>query len=99
MNRIKEHPIISIKKGRGIPFTFNGKEYLGKEGDTIAAALIANGIRYFRTTRKLKEKRGLFCGIGQCTDCSVTVDGVPNIRSCVTLLEPYQNIRREETGE
>ena len=27
---------------------------------------------------------GVFCGIGRCTDCAMTVDGIPNVRTCVT---------------
>lgn len=95
MNRIQEHPILEFNQGKEIPFTFNGLKYLGQEGDTIAGALIANGIKYFRITRKNKEKRALFCGIGQCTDCSVIVNGVPNIKSCVTKLEANQKIERQ----
>ena len=99
MNRIEEHPILKFKKGREIPFTFNGIELKGQEGDTIAAALIANGVKYFRITKKNKEKRGLFCGIGQCTACCVIVDGVPNIKSCITKLEASQNIKTQGQGE
>jgi hypothetical protein len=87
MNRIKEHPIIDFKKEEEIPFKYNGVDLLGREGDTIAGALIANGVKYFRITTRHKEKRSLFCGIGQCTDCSVNVNGIPNVKSCVTKLE------------
>lgn len=99
MYRIEEHPIIDFEKRGEIPFTFNGVELFGREGDTIAAALIANGVKYFRITNKHKEKRSLFCGIGQCTDCSVIVDGVPNIKSCVTELKANQNIKTQGLGE
>ncbi|WP_418606078.1 (2Fe-2S)-binding protein [Georgenia sp. SUBG003] len=30
--------------------------------------------------------RGIFCGIGICHDCLVTVDGVPNQRACLVPL-------------
>jgi aerobic-type carbon monoxide dehydrogenase small subunit (CoxS/CutS family) len=45
---------------------------------------LAHGRRIFRYTKKHHETRGLFCGIGQCTDCVMEVDGVPNVRTCVT---------------
>ncbi|MHB8947330.1 MAG: (2Fe-2S)-binding protein, partial [Bacillota bacterium] len=38
--------------------------------------------------------RGLFCAIGRCTDCVMTVDGVPNVRTCVT---PVREGLRVET--
>lgn len=99
MNRIEEHPIIEFKKREEISFKFNGVELIGQEGDTIAGALIANGVKCFRITNKNQEKRSLFCGIGQCTDCSVIVDGVPNIKSCVTKLEANMNIIMQGKGD
>jgi predicted molibdopterin-dependent oxidoreductase YjgC len=53
----------------------------------IAAALLAAGIRVHRYTTKRREPRGIFCGIGQCTDCVMVVNGVPNVRTCVTQVE------------
>jgi aerobic-type carbon monoxide dehydrogenase small subunit (CoxS/CutS family) len=50
----------------------------------IIAALIANGIRINRYTLKKKEPRGIFCGIGQCTDCVMVVNGRINVRTCIT---------------
>ena len=85
--KIKEHPIVSYPPSREVTFTFDGRELRGREGEPIAAALIDNGIRIFRYTEKLKEPRSLFCGIGQCNDCVVVVNGRPNVRSCVTPLE------------
>ena len=43
---------------------------------------------------KSGEARGYFCGMGVCQDCLVTVDGVPNVRACVT---PVRDRLRVET--
>ena len=43
-----------------------------------------NGIMVHRHTAKLHEPRGIYCGIGQCTDCVMTVNGKPNVRTCIT---------------
>ena len=56
-------------------------------GQPIAAALLDNGISVFRHTHKTGRPRSLFCGIGQCSDCVVVVNGTPNVRSCTTPLE------------
>lgn len=53
-------------------------------GQSVGAALTAAGIRSWRTTRAGGRPRGLFCGIGVCFDCLVTVDGRPNQRACLT---------------
>ena len=65
------------------------------EGEPIAAALMANGIRVFRKTRKRGEPRGVFCAIGRCTDCIMTVDGVPNVRTCMVLVKEGMQIKSE----
>ena len=41
----------------------------------------------YRYTHKKREPRGIFCGIGQCTDCVMKVNGVPNVRTCITPVE------------
>lgn len=93
MNRIQEHPILDIPECAELTFYYNGQPMTAREGDTIAAALTDNGIRVFRFTAKRKEPRGLYCAIGQCTDCVMVVDGQPNVRTCVTLVK--ENMRVE----
>ena len=43
--RITEHPILSFDRGKEIHFTFNGQPMTGYEGETIAAALHAAGVK------------------------------------------------------
>jgi aerobic-type carbon monoxide dehydrogenase small subunit (CoxS/CutS family) len=66
-----------------ITFTFNGQEVSCETGQSIAAALIAEGNRELRSTRFGGKPRSIFCGIGVCFDCVVVIDGVANQRSCV----------------
>jgi aerobic-type carbon monoxide dehydrogenase small subunit (CoxS/CutS family) len=66
-----------------ITFTFNGREVSCEAGQSIAAALIADGKRALRSTRFGDKPRSIFCGIGVCFDCVVVIDGVANQRSCV----------------
>ena len=86
MRRITEHPILTFKQGRKITFTFDGKAIEGREGDTIASALQAAGIRVYRESIEMHRPRGFFCAIGRCANCSMIVDGVPNTKVCVTRL-------------
>ncbi len=95
MNRVTEHPILDIQEKASITFYYNGQPMEAKEGDTIAAALIANGIRVFRETQKRHEPRGLFCAIGQCTDCVMVVNGKPNVRTCVTLVQENMQVEKQ----
>lgn len=64
-------------------FRFDGSPVPIRSGDTIAAALARAGIATQRITRA-GEDRGLFCGIGLCHDCLVTVDGRAGQRACMT---------------
>lgn len=66
----------------GGEFSFDGRPVRFDPGQTVGAALMAAGIRSWRTTRVHGRPRGLFCGIGICFDCLVTVDGRPNERAC-----------------
>lgn len=76
-----------------IIFSFNGETIEGREGETIAAALIGRGQRVLRETRFNRAPRSIFCGIGVCFDCVVTVDGVSNQRSC--LIEISEGMKVE----
>lgn len=83
--RVINHPILGDLLGsRKVTILVDGKEIIAFEGEPIAAALAAAGIRVHRYTAQRSDPRGVFCGIGQCTDCAMKVNGVPNIRTCIT---------------
>lgn len=67
-------------------------------GQTVAAVLLAQGIRQFRHTDRRGEPRGVFCGMGVCYECLVTVDGVPNVRACMTVVAPGMIVETGQTG-
>ena len=77
-----------------VSFTFEGRELTGRRGESLAAALMAAGIRSLRTTRTGAE-RGIFCGMGVCQDCLVEVDGQSNRRACMVKLDRSMTVRRE----
>ncbi len=68
----------------GVRIFVGGKPIAARDGDSIAAALIASGRRSTRLTPGRGEPRGYFCGMGICHDCLVTADSVPNVRACMT---------------
>ena len=49
-----------INRNKKISFTFNGKKYFGYEGDTLASALIANGVHLVGRSFKYHRPRGFF---------------------------------------
>ncbi len=52
-----------INKNKKISFKFNGKKYYGYQGDTLASALLANGIHLVGRSFKYHRPRG-FLGVG-----------------------------------
>lgn len=84
--RILKHPILDFPIKKTIHFKFNGIEYEGLEGDTIASALYANGIKKLSESIEHHRARGLYCAIGNCSSCYMIVDHVPNVKTCVTPL-------------
>jgi predicted molibdopterin-dependent oxidoreductase YjgC len=69
-------------------FTMDGRDVPYREGQSVAAALVGTGQSAWRTTRVAGRPRGLFCGIGTCYDCLVTIDGWPNQRACLVVARP-----------
>ncbi len=82
-NRITRHPILEILEAKTIEFSWNGSPLQAKEGETIASALIANGIDIFGHHPKDNLPQGLFCANGQCSQCLVLVNGKP-VKACMT---------------
>ena len=86
--RVHSHPILKFEEKENIEFIFEGKKAIGKKGDTIASALVNMDVSVFSLSIKLKRPRGFYCAIGNCSSCKMIVDGVPNVKTCMTKLTP-----------
>ena len=53
------------------------------------------GVRVFRHTAREDHPRGIFCAIGRCTDCAMTVNGVPGVRTCITRVEEGMRVETQ----
>ncbi|MEA2021458.1 MAG: (2Fe-2S)-binding protein [Candidatus Caldatribacteriota bacterium] len=94
--RIKEHPILEFAKKRKVKFTLDGNEMEGNMGEPIAAALVAAGVEVLSRSIKYHRPRGFFCAIGKCSSCLMKVNGIPNVRTCVTELEEGMRIETQK---
>lgn len=81
-----------------VAFHFNGEAMSAKAGDTVAAALLCNGVTAFRTTAVNGVLRGPFCMMGTCFDCLVEIDGEQNRQACQTLLIEGMQVRMQDGG-
>jgi sarcosine oxidase subunit alpha len=83
-----------IDRSRPIAFRFNGRALTGFAGDTLASALLANGVRLVGRSFKLHRPRGIFsCGIEEPTglvDVGEGASRTPNLRA--TLLELHEGL-------
>jgi len=73
--------------GEKFEIKIDGIRIAARKGQTIAEALLASGLRVFRRTKQ-NAPRGVYCGIGICFECRMIVNGIPNVRTCMTPAEP-----------
>ncbi|MFB6291017.1 MAG: FAD-dependent oxidoreductase [Candidatus Bipolaricaulia bacterium] len=94
--RIDEHPILSFPEPENISFTYQEREITAQKGETIAAALHNQGITELSRSGDRKRSRGLFCAIGKCSSCLMKVDGVPNVRTCITMAREGMEVEKQK---
>jgi thioredoxin reductase len=80
--------------GEPVSFTCDGVTVKGLAGETVAASLTAAGLGVFHPNG-CATPRGVFCGMGVCRECLVSVDSQPNQRACMTRLEGGMQIERQ----
>ena len=85
---------VGVQRGRRLEFEVDGEPVVAFEGETVAAALLAHGIRILRTTAA-GETRGLFCGTGVCYDCLMVIDGRPSRRACMEPARDGMEVRTQ----
>ncbi|MDX9826763.1 MAG: FAD-dependent oxidoreductase [Spirochaetia bacterium] len=93
MPRIMSHPVLAMPEGRKtVSFLFNGEPAEGYEGEALSSSLMALGKSSFSLHPKDGAPQGLFCANGQCSQCTVLIDGIPG-KSCLTPLMEGMDVR------
>jgi NADPH-dependent 2,4-dienoyl-CoA reductase/sulfur reductase-like enzyme/ferredoxin len=94
MHRITHHPILKIENNpKIINFSFNGEQLTGIENEPVSSALFANGIKEFSIHQVENAPQGIFCANGQCSHCTLIINGMP-LKSCVTPLKEGMDVRK-----
>jgi len=93
--RICRHPVLPVPDGRWVRFTFNGRDMMGSEGEMVSSAVFAGGERIFGHHHKDGGAQGLFCANGQCSQCTLIIDGIP-LKSCIVPLAEGMEVRTVE---
>ncbi len=86
---------LNHRDGRTVTFSFQGKTVEAREGDTVAAALLAAQVPTFRETPVAGSPRGPYCMMGVCFDCLLTIDGEANRQGCLTLVADGMTVERQ----
>ena len=96
--RLTSHPVFndSIENRKTVTITVDGRSLDVVEGEILAAALWVNGYISLGHNPADGAPRGIYCGIGHCYECRVTVDGFEDVRSC---LIPVKDGMRVQTGK
>jgi len=91
-HRIHEHPILPGPEPADVAFSWRGQAFLARQGETIASALFANGVRTFGHHPKDGAPQGIFCANGQCAQCAVVADGLP-VKSCMVVVRAGMDVQ------
>jgi len=82
---------------KDVTFIFDGQQFKARQGDNLAAALIAAGVVSIRTTPVSGEPRGPFCMMGACYDCLVEING-ETVQACMTSVIAGLQVQRVTGG-
>jgi hypothetical protein len=93
--RIAAHPYLPPREPRRVTFAFEGREIEAREGESVAAALLAAGVTTLGRSFKYHRPRGYLCGRGWCPTCSMRVDGLPGVRTCVIPVREGMVVERD----
>jgi sarcosine oxidase, subunit alpha len=93
--RLPAQPGEHLNREREVTFSFCGKPIRAFEGDTFGSALFASGQRVFSRSFKYHRPRGLLCCSGNCPNCMMNVDGVPNVRICAEPVREGASVRQQ----
>lgn len=89
----------AVRRGKSISLIIDGRTISAYEGELVSTVLLAEGIRTFSHKLKTGKPAGVYCGMGVCYECLVTINGVPNLRACQTpaadqmVIETHSQVR------
>jgi predicted molibdopterin-dependent oxidoreductase YjgC len=86
---------MSDKHAGRIKIKVDGETIVAEEGQTVAGALVAAGVWNFGYSPTRHTARGPFCGMGICFECELKVNGKPNVRACISQVEPRMVIQTQ----
>lgn len=85
--------------GRGtVTLTINGVDHEVPENVSVAYALLHCGVKNVRVVDRQETDSGVFCGMGSCFECVLTIDGVTSERSCIAVVRDGMRVTVHNGG-
>lgn len=78
-----------------ITIDVDGETVPAREGEPLAAALLAAGEPLFSRSAKYHRPRGPYCFSGGCSNCLMQVDGIPNVPTCRVPARAGMHLERQ----
>ncbi len=89
---------LCVRRDRPLRFRYEGRAYSGLEGDSIASALLANGVWMLSRSFKYHRPRGPLSMAGLEADTLVRVNGEANVQADMEALRDGMEIRAQNCG-
>lgn len=90
--------VATTRQGATLAISFAGERLAAVPGETVAATLVAHG-HLAQSIDKAGAPRGVYCGMGVCHDCLVTIDGALSRRACLTKVADGMRVEPQATGK
>ncbi len=80
-----------------ISIELDGSPLPARNGEVVAASMLAAGETTFSRSIKYHRPRGATCMTGGCSGCLMRVDGVPNQKACEVKARPGMKLERQNS--
>lgn len=96
--RLNRHPVLGdMDAGRKIiTLSVDETDVEAYQGDILAAVLWQHGFLRLGLDASNTAARGMYCGIGHCCECRVTVNGQDDVRACLTPVREGMKVKLEK---
>lgn len=79
-----------------VTIVVDGRPVVARDGDSVAAAMLASGLAVTRTTPVGGAARGPYCMMGACFDCLAVIDGAASRQTCLTPVREGMRVERQD---
>jgi predicted molibdopterin-dependent oxidoreductase YjgC len=87
-----------FQRGKSIEVMVDGRKVKAFEGEFVSTVLHSEAISIFARKHTTGRPSGIYCGMGVCYECLVTIDGISNVRSCQTYAVDQMVIETGKVG-